>query len=309
MSANRTAPVFRTAPELTHQLRRVIDLFPKITGRALEIPADRAEPVNLALVYAFAAHTVEMARGALALYAAGLPFAAVPVMRTAMECAMTAAWLSVAPEQTRSFLYAGAVDRRKALNDMAALRLVDVEEALAEARELVTELKADETDAGRLIRLRMEELAGGAALHVDYRVLSGLSHPSPLMADEWLEQVEQSAAAPLGLGFRERPGLTPAWTTAGLGILLCMVVHAETALDSILPKPRAQSQLRTLARQLGISDTIRLAEDSAGTTADAPPESAGRGQREAKAERPARTPRQQSYDGRAAARGRGRPTH
>lgn len=163
MPIQRSAPAFRTAPELTHQLRRVIALFPKIAGQVLQVPTERAEPVNVTLVYAFAAHTVEMARGALALYAAELPFAAVPLMRTAMECAMTAAWLSVAPEQTRSFLYAGAVDRRRALDDMAKLRLVDVEEALAEARDLVGDLKSDETEAGRVLKLRMEQLAGATA--------------------------------------------------------------------------------------------------------------------------------------------------
>jgi hypothetical protein len=70
-------PVFRTIPELSHQLTRMIDLWPTIIAGGLSAQHPR-HPTNVMLIYAFGSHAVELSKGVLALYRAGHAYSAPP---------------------------------------------------------------------------------------------------------------------------------------------------------------------------------------------------------------------------------------
>ena len=68
-------------------LKRLVELWDKTEGNTWEFPRDR-DQLNAPLIYGFAAQAATLSKAVLTLYAAGQDFAALPLMRTTMECAL-----------------------------------------------------------------------------------------------------------------------------------------------------------------------------------------------------------------------------
>lgn len=232
--------------------------------------ATERPPANLPMVYAYTAHTVELSRAVLDLHRLGRMFAALPIARSALECAMTAAWLAVTPDETASVLHAGAVERRKALKDIKRLGQGDVTAALDEVNQSLDELEGSASQPGHDLKARCDAILGGPDVYVTYRILSGLSHPSALLTDQYLSEAPETTLNPYGLAFRDAIRFDSDLETSHLGTVLCMVVTALIALDSTQPKPRIRSQLDKMTQQIGISRHIYRADGAASSEPGAP---------------------------------------
>jgi hypothetical protein len=255
----RGAKEFRLPPraDLVKILNAMIDLWDGDSPKSLVVPSDR-HPANLPLIYSNTAQTVNLSRAVLTLYAGGLEWEALPLIRASLECAVTAAWLSVTRDETAAILHDGAVQRRKLLNDISLSGLVDTTDAAAENERQLDELSGEETQAGRALRERALQLQGGQSLYTTYRALSSYCHPGTGLADEYLVRALPTDSNPYGLLLRDRPEVTRErnW----LGIQGCMLAIALIACDNSLMKRRRSTQLKKFAARVGLVGTIARAE-------------------------------------------------
>ena len=234
-------------------LRRLVELWDKTDGKTWEFSRDR-DQLNAPLIYGFAAQAATLSKAVLTLYTAGQDFAALPLMRTTMECAVTAACLSVADFQTKRVMYSGAEERRKFLNEIAEHPVVDVSDALAETLGMLDTL----LEGGNLVEPsyweRFHQLVGGASLYASYRALCAYGHATPALAEAYMHQTEPSSGNPNGLQFASFPEeYSPeSW----LGSQSCMLLLAQISADSILTKRMHKTQLNAFADRLGVQREI-----------------------------------------------------
>lgn len=241
-------------------IRRTINVWDGQGQRSMTVPTERAN-ANVPTIYALTAQTVELARAIDVLYRQGLWLAAMPTIRSAMECAVTAVWLGLVPSKTNTFIYQSAHERGVALREIAAAGN-DVSAALAQTDATKSELLPSRDDKGVRIRARFEDLVGGVTLHTSYRIASSLSHPSTTMVDRYLVVAEDKSRNPLGMAFRANGEWDERAATAWLGVAATMLVRAMIALDSALLEPRMRTQLEQLSEQLGIAFEVGLAGDA-----------------------------------------------
>lgn len=211
---------------------------------------------NATMVYALTAHTIELARGVLALRDAGCHVQAVPLVRQAIECAITARWLVMYKDAVRSLLHEGARQRRDALNALAGTGFASFPDQVAEAKSILDLLDAERTGAGRSFQQRCEEIEGGAGIYATYRAASAYSHAGVAVAELYVSSVPVTDEYPGGFALNDGPdfGGADAW----LGTMLSMVVTAALAWDEIERHHRHRKYLRGVATRLGIVTEPRM---------------------------------------------------
>lgn len=124
-----TYPATMPGRPLNHRqvLRDLINMWeselgdPTVTTR-VDLP-HKVVPIA---VYSSTAHAVECAKAVLSLYEASLPVPAVPLIRTLIEDAITAAWLIGTPDGWKSFVSAGAGERATTIRGVMELRPEDL---------------------------------------------------------------------------------------------------------------------------------------------------------------------------------------
>lgn len=208
-------------------------------------------------VYAYASQTVELAEATAVLVRAGRAHAAVALVRAAMEFALTAAWLSVEP-LTDDLLWHGARRRRATLSDIHELELLDVENELdAETRDLVARSGQPARQAA-VFEDRCRRLVGGRQMYATYRVLSGYCHPEVFAADRWIVEAPEGSEMPVRL-LAEPRKLEDETVTGTAG---SMMLQALLAAESLQAESSYLDELRGIARELGVAESIALVDRS-----------------------------------------------
>lgn len=216
--------------------------------------ADLSHVATGVLVRGLTAHAIASARGALTLYRASQPVAALPLIRAVMEDAVTAAWLVGTPEGWKSFLSDGAKKRRVILDE-----ILKHEPGSAMAAETRDEMVVLADALGKItdgtIERRFAVIDPTGALYTTYRIGSTLIHAGPVLVDLYTEEVPNS---PMGLGYREHASHTS--TNGWLGAAASCLTHALTVWDQCQPARPDQAQLAAIAARLGVRSEFPIAE-------------------------------------------------
>jgi hypothetical protein len=230
----------------------LIDLWDKRAGLGWEVTVER-HGVNVAMINAYVSHAVNLSRALLKLHSEGLTFESVGLVRTSMECSVTASWLALYPEKTPDLLKFSAVERKKLLTEIVTFGGATATESIAQV-EKVEAIEGHTDPEGRWLKSRFLALQGGDGLYVTYRALCALDHAGNSLADAYTETATQSEANPWGIVMRDRPKdpLAVSW----LGIQACSVLQAQIAADMVLTKPRHKTQLSSWAKKLGVPATV-----------------------------------------------------
>ncbi|PPF15252.1 hypothetical protein C5C94_08200 [Rathayibacter sp. AY1C3] len=213
-------------------------------------------PVNtqtVIAVRALVAHAVDCGRAIATLYEAKQPLAAVPVIRTLMEDATTAAWLLKAPDGWKGFTREGAEARRKLLNNIRQANpdlkpdLVGAE--LARAKELLNRFGEYTTDND--FQQRARSVTGTDRLYVLFRMASGVSHAGAKIVDLY---TAADPGSPSGFGWfdQARHPQADMW----LRVASALLVRALTAWDHVLAGNPLQERLTPLAERLGEAPSL-----------------------------------------------------
>ncbi|MDQ1548055.1 MAG: hypothetical protein QOH69_2959 [Actinomycetota bacterium] len=239
--------------ELVRYIQKLIDVWNLYIDKSWKV-AGSDHPAHLPSIYACASQTVLYSQAVLKLYEVGLPLAALPMIRASLECAVTAAWLSVAKDETPALLIDGAKQRKKLLDGIRDNSDVDVEPAMKETLRLIEQLDGSENQAGAELKTRSDQIVGGAALYVAYRAASSYCHPGNGITEMYVSQRETTPGQPNRFALRAEPDFEG--DLSWLATQAHMLLIAQIAADSILLKPMHKTQLANAAKKLGVSDTI-----------------------------------------------------
>jgi len=255
-------------PELdyAHELERLIDLWDKHSTREWRVGSER-HGVNVTMINAYVAHSVNLSRAVLALHRAGFQFELVSLVRSTMEAAVTASWLAVTPEKTLDFTRHSAGERKRLLQEIVDKGLSDGGEGLPQVNELLAQYVDPIDKEGKWLANRFRALNGGDHLYTIYRVLCAWDHATNGLADQYTLKSEESEENPYGIVMLNRAQDSTDW----VGMQAAMVLRAQIAADMILVKRRHKTQLSNFARRFGVSDSImRVIEDESGGPAEQP---------------------------------------
>lgn len=194
-------------------------------------------------VYAYTSQTVELAESTAVLVKAGRAHAAVALVRSAMEFALTAAWLSVEP-LTEDLLWHGSRRRAATLADIHELELLDVAKEVDEVERDLLARSGKPARQASVFEERCRRLLGGRQMYATYRVLSGYCHPEVFAADRWMIEAPDDVGMPVRLlgEPRQLEDVVVAGTAAGM--MLQAMIAAEslqansTYLDELRSSPR-----------------------------------------------------------------------
>ena len=203
-------------------------------------------------VFGFTAHTYRLVAALLALEECGMLGVGTPLVRQAMECAITALWiergghaevLTLIREQTRQ--QRNAVDEliRAGASDDATIR-----DRLDD--DLAGQL-ASATGAGEKFFERCKELQGAEQFYALYRAASRTSHASTDVVDLYMDASDNVRAADghLALSLVPRANTADGW----LGALLPLVVVATAAWSRVERSHAARTATKALASELHIA--------------------------------------------------------
>lgn len=241
--------------ELVAFAQKLIRLWDQHADRPFNIEGGR-QPAGAVMARALTMHTVELGRAILVLYKNGMTFQAVPLVRHAMESAMTAAWLSVQDRAGIGMVRSGENSRRQIFEDLERQGRTYPEHIRTEIAKTLEDLKADDAPEARKLEARFKAVIGGDGMYVMYRMASGLSHPGTALTDHYVVAAEE---ADLGVEFVVNKTFEE--SEAWLGIYVCMAILAQTATDNLDSKHPHKTQLRKAANRIGISANIILAAD------------------------------------------------
>jgi hypothetical protein len=208
---------------------------------------------QLAAVHSLAAHVHRLYVPAERLLNDGWALEAMPLIRTAYECALTAQWVAQTDDGANAFINENTRHRR-------ALERTAKEGVPASVRGDGKipggDLEPLETTAGGPAR-NFEQLCGdlvpgGASAYFPYRVLSMYSHATEALVDDYVEPNEEGELGAMRLD--PKPTGSAAWR----GLLVCSLVWAGRAVDYFDQDHRRRSQLRAAARELGIESALQL---------------------------------------------------
>ncbi len=241
-------------PELLSMIQSMIDLSDTHANRAWEVPTDSI-PLNVFLVHSSVQHVINLSRGIVTLYRAGQEWEALPSLRVAMECAVTAAWCAVAPDQTGGVVLQGAKERKALLKAVAQFG-IDTSIEAARMEETIDRFLPDHTPAAEVFLERTRELTGGDTFYTSYRTISRLIHPGTELTDFYTEP-DDNPANLFKMRLLSRPSFGASEAHSWLGHHACMMVIALRAAESRLVKPRHSTQIERWAKKLGgIEDVL-----------------------------------------------------
>ena len=205
-------------------------------------------------VHASARRAIETAKAALEFHSEGRGLIAATLVRSALECAITAIWLTQSNESPLGFVSEEYRQRRILAESMAKT----ASRALREGASRVahaddSQIETIAAHQARWFQQRCLTLKGGQDAYTHYRILSALVHPSPTLADFYLDPDEDS---PTGCALHAEPRAVghDAWAFFAVA---CMV-WANRAIDHLDSSHQQRSRLRDIARELGIPETLEM---------------------------------------------------
>jgi len=234
-------------------LKQLLTLWDgRLNAPSLMLRGDLAHAATPVVVRGLTSHAVAAARGALLLYEAKQPAAAMPLVRVVMEDAATAVWLVREPEAWRSFLSEGEQKRAKALREILGRDASPRVAARLATSEQHIQTLAKITDG--TIQARMRTIDPAEELYTTYRLASALIHAGPVVVDLYTGIDERSE---VGLAFRDhaRFPLANEW----LGTATEWLLHALNAWDVCQTHHPDEIQLRDIGERLGVWFDVRPA--------------------------------------------------
>jgi hypothetical protein len=208
---------------------------------------------QLGSVHALTAHVHRLYVPATRLLDDGWALEAMPLVRTAYECALTAQWVAQTEDGANAFINEDARQRRALERTVKAGVPASIR---GDGKIPGSDLEPLETTAGGPAR-NFEQLCddlhpGGASAYFPYRVLSMYAHATVALVDDYLEPNEDGELGAMRLD--PKPTASAAWR----GLLVSSLVWSGRAVDYFDQDHRRRSQLRAAARELGIESALQL---------------------------------------------------
>ncbi len=236
--------------ESSKAIRELITLWrEQNSSGTVEIPLMEGLPLVGVTIHIMVQHSVALSESVLVLTSANMFLESAPLIRLTMECAVTAAWLSITPNAGNAARHEDARNRLATINSIFEdLERVD-DDLLEDATLAVTELAEHKSDAARYFEKRCRKIAGGEKIYTLYRIMSGFSHAGIGLTDLYLTKVDESPANPYGISLLDKSNY-PA-PDASLVQQVGMLALSMKAWDDILPTHPNRTALENIAKDFG----------------------------------------------------------
>jgi hypothetical protein len=220
--------------------------------------ASKVSQAQIPAVHAVARHTLELGDSAITLIESDREFAALTLMRSALECALTSVWLVQSDEAVFGFAAEEYRQRRAISAEMAKA----VSESLREGATRIAHLDEESVETiaspqARAFQQLCNQFAGGNEAYLHYRIMSGMVHPCVTLTDFYLE-LDDDAPGGAALGMDPKPIGHDSW----LFLTVASMMWAQRALDHLDSNHTQRSRLRGIAHELQVPETLSLTPEA-----------------------------------------------
>jgi hypothetical protein len=247
-----------SAESIREIIRRVLEQWHETTqGKFVWRPDVR--PVVVITVHGLVAHCHRLAEAVMLLEGEGFRLEINPLVRTAYESALTAAWLTHVPDAPEAFVNKEWANRRRQLAGIEAAwgNAIPETEIASAVSQLPTEphLTLSKKSADNFERLCEDLDPGGKQAYGIYRMLCSNAHPSAWVAEHYLRR-DAEGELPTLLNYPDRFGKDDTFELQMLG---ASVVWSERAMLSLAKAPSAKllDKLEGASRGLEVAAELR----------------------------------------------------
>lgn len=225
----------------------------------------RVHPARVTTIYALATHAHRLGGAVANLYDAGLHVESMPIIRSAYETALHAAWLQQVDDALPAYLNRNH-SMQRALRDTAqragwgAFLAPDTQIPADQVDPFVVSPQSRE-GAKRVQDLCADLSVGGQAYSL-YRALSWFTHPTALVCDLYAH-LPDDRDVPMLL---RSPNLEPDFMAPWLHVMCSSLVWSARSLNMIDDSRKesgTRERLRRAARELRIVERISVTPDAA----------------------------------------------
>jgi hypothetical protein len=193
-------------------------------------------------------HAIRLTEAVLLLVKQGLFIQVAPLSRMVMECAITAAWWTLNPDNVKGSAAEAARMKQMLIKGMAsAAGTAPIPHA--DWADMAEQFDAYRSGEAHKFEQRCNALQGGAAVYTYYRLLSEASHGGTAILDEYLEQVPETPDNPFGYAFQRHAPYK--YFDNVLAIHVLMLGYAMRAWDNITKDHPDSDALDALGDVLG----------------------------------------------------------
>lgn len=201
-------------------------------------------------------HAVRLAEAVVALAREGLFIQTAPLVRMTLECAVSAAWWSLNPDNVKGSIHEAA--RLKKLLHEGMSKLASTPYVThPDWSDISEEYAAFHAAEAGNFEARCKALKGGESLYPYYRLLSEASHGGTALLDEYMETVPESEASPFGLAFTKHAPYR--YFNTVLAVCVLTVAIAMRAWDDITSTHPDRDALNELAIDIGAQIVVSSA--------------------------------------------------
>ncbi|MDQ1178661.1 DUF5677 domain-containing protein [Rhodococcus sp. SORGH_AS_0301] len=247
-----TPPTRERLLEIVDELCSGWNQFLAVPDQQFARPRDADEPAAAALVMALSSHVTELGSGVLTLARSGSSgMTLMPLVRAAYESAITAHWLAQLPDAAPAFINEDARNRKAIVRELPNARGQGFRDSVdAISRQIVPRLSTSSDAQARNFEGRCHDLdLAGVDAYLYYRAASSLTHPSILVADQYLRSIDSELYVSA-----HAQNMGDAW----IFVTAAALVWAQMAANYCDPQRTRRTTLRRIGRELGIEPELAL---------------------------------------------------
>ena len=244
-----------TIAESIEGLRELLTIW-QTGATSVDVPLIEGSALTGVAIHMLAQHTVALTESIILLTESQMHLQSVPLIRLSIECGITAAWLSIAPNAGNASHHESERNRHEIIKALFEDPSMRDEELLSEVKEIVHGLAGHRSAAAQYFKKRCSQIVGGEKMYVAYRILSGYSHAGIPLIDSYLVDVPKDANNVFGISLLEESNY-PAMDVS-LGYQVAMLCLALTAWDNITKGESRAEALEDIATRFGIGRGIEL---------------------------------------------------
>ncbi|TRW46416.1 DUF5677 domain-containing protein [Georgenia yuyongxinii] len=205
--------------------------------------------------FTLCAHVHELATAAVPLLVEGMSTVATPLVRSIYESALTAHWVAQAEDGGEAFVREDLRQRRNMRDTLGKAASETFRKGAEGIAHLDLEVsQTPDEDAARAFQKLCEDLEpGGTDAYAWYRFLSTMTHPSTLVTDQYLDEVDGE----LILSNRPKNPTVEVW----MFLTVASMVWAGRAVTYMQrDSDDRRDYLRSVARQIGVEAELDLSQ-------------------------------------------------
>lgn len=198
-------------------------------------------------------HAVRLSEAVIVLSREGLFIQLAPLVRLALECAVSAAWWTLHPNNVKASVNEAARLKNLLMEGMNTMS-EGPRDADSDWESISAEFAQYHVTEARNFEQRCNALAGGTYLYPYYRLLSEASHGGTALIEEYMVPAEATPEQPTGLAFQRHAPYKHRDLVLGINVIALAL--AIRAWDDITVDHPLQGQLNDIATRTGANIVI-----------------------------------------------------